>query len=96
MHASCVCVCGTPLLVGFLCQGCGRVRTGASYFPYLCVDKVLAVVYDAYESSLSKLCKRLRQGLEEGGVVGPRGVVCLGVEYFSSGPTSLDLGSCGG
>ena len=92
----CVCVCGPPLLVGFLCRGCGRVRSGASYFPYLCVDKVLAVVNNAYESSLSKLCKRLHQGLEEGGVVGPRGGVGLGVEYFSSGPSSLDLGSCGG
>ncbi len=75
---------------------CGRVRSGASYFPYLCVDKVLAVVNNAYESSLSKLCKRLHQGLEEGGVVGPRGGVGLGVEYFCSGPSSLDLGSCGG
>ncbi len=61
-----VCVCGPPLLVGFMCRDCGRDRSGASYFPYLCVDKVLAVVNDAYEYSLSKLCKRLHQGLEEG------------------------------
>ena len=91
----CVCVCGPPLLVGFLCRGCGRARSGASYFPYLCVDKVLAVVYDAYESSLSKLRKRLRQGLEEGGVVGPRGGVGVGVSCLSSGSASLDLGSRG-
>ena len=82
--------------MGFLCRGCVRVRSGASYFPFLCVDNVLAVVNNAYESSLSKLCKRLHQGLEEGGVVGPRGGVGLGVDDFSSSPASLDLGSCGG
>jgi len=53
----CVCVCGQPLLVCFLCRGCVRFRSGASYFPCLCVDKVLAMVNDAYESSLSKLCE---------------------------------------
>jgi len=40
-------VCGPPLLVGFMCRGCGRARSGASYFPYVCMDKVLVVVYDA-------------------------------------------------
>ncbi len=89
-------VCGPPLLMGFLCRGCVRARSGASYFSYLCVDKVLAVVDDAYESNMSELCKCLHQGLEEGGVVCPRGGVGLGVEDFSSGPVSLDLGSCGG
>ena len=74
MHASCVCVCVVPpLLVGYLCRGCGRDRSVAAYFPYLCVDKVLAMVNNAFEYSLSKLCKRLHQGLEEGGVVVPRG-----------------------
>ena len=75
----CVCVCVPPLLSGFLCRGCVRVRSGASYFPYLCVDKVLAVVNTAYEYSLSELCKRLHQGLEEEGVVGPRGGIGLRV-----------------
>ena len=60
------------------------------------MDKVLAVVNNAYESRMSKLYKRLHQGLEEGGVVGPRGSVGLGVEDFSSSPASLDLGSYGG
>ncbi len=93
----CVCVCVVPpLLVGFLCRGCARVRSGASYFPYLCVDKVFAVMDDAYESSLSKLCKRSHQGREEVGVVCPRGGVGIGVEDLSSGPSSLDLRSCGG
>ncbi len=91
-----VCVCGPPMPVGFPFRGCVRDRSGAFYFPYMCVDKVLAVVNIAYESSLSKLCKRLHQGLEEGGVVGPRGGVGLGVEDFSYSPASLDLGSCGG
>ena len=67
-----------------------------AYFPYLCVDKVLAAVNDAYESSLSKLCECLHQGLKEGGVVGPRGGVDLGVLDFSSSSSSLNLGSCGG
>jgi len=84
-------VCGPPLLVGFLCRGCVRVRSSTSYFPYLCVDEVLAVVNNAYESSLSKVCKRLRHGLEEGGVVGLRGGVGLGVVDFSSSPASLYL-----
>ena len=69
---------------------------GCVFFPYLCVDKVLAVVEDAYESSLSKLCKCLHQGLEEGGVMDRRGGVGLGVVDFCYGPASLDLGSCGG
>ena len=51
---------------------------------------------DAYESSLSKLCECLHQGLEEVGVVDPRGGVGLGVVYYSSRPASLDLVSCGG
>ena len=59
------------------------------------VDKVLAVVDDADESSLSKLCKCLHQELEDGGVLGPRGGVGLGAVDFSSGPSSLDLESCG-
>ena len=94
MHASYECV-WSPLLVGFLCRGCVRVHSSASYFPYLCVGNVLAVVNNAYESSLSKLCKRLHQGLEEEGVAGPRGGVGLGVEDFPSSPASLDLWSCG-
>ena len=98
MRGACiVCVCVVPPMpMGFLCRGYVRVRSGASYFPYLCVDKVLAVVNKAYESSLSELGKCLHQGLEEGGVVGPRGGVCLGVVDFSSSLASLDLGSCGG
>ena len=96
MHASCVFVCGPFLLVGFLCRGCVRARSGASYFPYLCVYKILAVVNNAYKSSLRELCKRSHQGLEEEGVVGPRGGDGLGVENFYSSPASLDLVSCGG
>ncbi len=79
MRASYVCEWSSPLLVGFLCRCCVRGRSGASYFPYLCVDKALAVVNDVYESGLSKFCKCLHQGLEEGGVVDPRGRVGLGV-----------------
>jgi hypothetical protein len=56
------------------------------------VDKVLAVMYNAYISSLSELCERSHQSLEEGGVVGPRGGVGLGVEDFSSCHASLGLG----
>ena len=56
----------------------------------------MAAVDDACESSLSKLCKYLQQGLEEGGVVDPCGGVSIGVMDFSSGPASLVLGSCGG
>ena len=96
MRVPYVCVCGLSLVVGFMCRGCVRARSGVSYFPYLCVDEVLAVVNNSDEYSLSKICKRLHQGLEEGGVVGPRGGVGLGVEDFSSSPASLDLGSCGG
>ena len=92
----CVCVCGPPLFEGYLCRGCVRVRSVASYIPYQSVDKAFAVVNDAYESSLSKLCKRLHRGLEEGGVVGPRGGVGLGVVDFSSSPASLYLRSCRG
>ena len=51
---------------------------------------------DAKESILGKLSKLLHQGLEEGGVVGPRGGGGLGVGDFSSGSASLDLGSRGG
>ena len=43
-----VCMCGPPLLVGFVCRGCVRVSSGASYFLRLCVDKVLAVMNNAY------------------------------------------------
>ncbi len=101
MHRVCVCVCVCvcvwfPLDMGFRCRGCVRVRSGTAYFPYLCVDKVLAVVNDAYEYSLSKLCECLHQGLEEGGVAGPCGGVDLGVSDFSSRSSSLNLGSCGG
>ena len=60
------------------------------------MDKVLAVVNDAYKSNMSELSKRSHKGLEEGGIVGPRGGVGLGVEDFSSNHASLDLGSCGG
>jgi hypothetical protein len=98
-NARCVhlmCVHGPPLLVFFLCRGCVRVRSGASYFPYLCVDKALVVVYDACESILSKHGECLHPCLEEGGVVGPRGGVGLGVEDVSCGPASLNLGSRGG
>ena len=38
----------------------------------------------------------LHQSLEERGVVGLRGGVGLGVENFSSGPATLDLGPRGG
>ena len=92
----CVCVCVAPLAGGFPVPGCVRVRSGASYFPYMCVDKDLAVVNNAYKSSMSELCKRLHQGIEEGGLVGPRGSVGLGVGDFSSSHVSLDLESCGG
>ena len=98
MRGACiVCVCvWSPLAGGFPMPGCVRVRSGASYFPYMCVDTALAVVDDAYESSLSKHCECLHQGLEEGRVVDPRGGVGLGGVDFSYGPASLDLGSCGG
>ena len=43
----CVCVCDPHLLRGTWCRGCVRVRSGASYCPYLCVDKALAVLDDA-------------------------------------------------
>jgi len=76
--------CGHPLLVSFLCRGCVRGRSGASYFPCICLDKDLAVVNDADESCLSKLCESLQQGLEERGVVGPRGGVVVGALDFSS------------
>ncbi len=96
MRASYVCVCGPPLLVSNLCRGFVRVRSGASYFPYPCADKALAVMCDACESILSKPRECLHQGLEEGGVVGPHGGVGLGVEDFSSDRASLNLGSRGG
>ena len=97
MRGACiVCVCGHPMLVGFLCQGCVRVHSGASYFPFMCVDKALTVVYDSEESGLSMFCECLHQGLEEGGVVGPCGGVGLGVVSFSSGLASLNVGSFGG
>ncbi len=50
---------------------------------------------DAYKSRLGELCEGLHQGLEEGGVVCPRGGVGVGVSYLSSGSVSLDLGSRG-
>ena len=52
------------------------------------------MVNSAYEPSLSELCECFHQGLEEVGVVGPRGGVGLGVVDLSYGHDSLDLGSC--
>ena len=60
------------------------------------MDIILAVVNNVYESSLSLLSECLHQGFEEGGVVGPRGGVGLGVLNFSYSSSSLDLESCGG
>jgi hypothetical protein len=91
-----MCVCGHTLPLGFLCLGCVRVRSGAAYFPYIYTSKALAVVNDAYESSLIKLCECLHRGLEEGGVVGHRGGVGVGVVDLSFGSASLNLGSCCG
>ena len=66
MHGACIVrVCVVPFAGGFLVPCCVRGRSSASYFTYLCVDKVLVVVDDIYESSLGKLCKCLHQGLEE-------------------------------
>ncbi len=89
MRVLCVCV-------RVRCRGCVQVRSGAAYFPYLCLDKVLAVENNAYESSLSKFCECLHQSLEEGGVVGPRGGVGLGVLALSCSSYPINLGSCGG
>ena len=50
------------------------------------MDKALAVVHDADDSSLSKLCECLHQGLEEKGVVGPRGGIGARAVDFSSTP----------
>ncbi len=91
-----MCACGQTLLVGFVCQGCVRDRSGASYVPYMCVDNALSMVNNADDSSLSKLCECLHQGLEEGEVVSPRGGVGVGVVDFSCGPALLYLRSCGG
>ena len=77
-------------------MGCVRVRSGASYVPYLCMDKALVIMIDAAESSLSKLCERLHQGFEEGGVAVPRGGVGIRVVGCSYDPALLDLGSCDG
>ncbi len=82
--------------MGFLCRGYVRVCSGAAYFPYLYVDKALALVNDAYESRLCKLGECMHQSLEEGGVVCPRGGVGFGVLDLSSGSSLLDLWSCGG
>ncbi len=54
------------------------------------------MVNNATKSVLSELGKREHQGLEERGVVGPRGVVGFGVPNLSSGATLLYLRSCGG
>jgi len=51
---------------------------------------------DSCESRLCKICEPLHQGLEEGGVVAPRGGVGVGVDDVSSGSGSLNLQSCGG
>ena len=45
---------------------------------------------------MSKSREFLYQSLEEGGVVGPRGGVGLGVEDFSFGHETLNLGPRGG
>ncbi len=77
--AGCVhraCVCGPPLLSGFLCRGCVRGSSGTFYFPYLCVDEALAMMNYASKSILCKFCEGLYQSLEEGGVV----VSCGGVD----------------
>ena len=54
------------------------------------------MVDDATKSILSKLGERKHQGFEEGGVVGPSGVVGVGVPNLSSGAPLLNLRSCGG
>ena len=54
------------------------------------------VLNDAYESLLSELCECMHQGLEEGGVVGPRGCVRGRVLGSSSGALQFDTGSGGG
>ena len=48
------------------------------------------------ESRLCEICEPLHQGLEEGGVVAPRGEVGVGVGDVSSGSVSFDIRSCGG
>ena len=53
-------------------------------------------MYDACEPSLRELCECMHQGLEEGGVVGPRGCVRGRVLGSPSGSLPLDLGSGGG
>ncbi len=53
-------------------------------------------MYDACESGLRELCECMHQGLEEGGVVGPRGCVRDRVLGTSSGALSFYLGSGGG
>ncbi len=47
----------------------------AAYYPYICADKVLAMMYDSCESSLCEVCESLHQGFEEEGVVAPRSFV---------------------
>ena len=98
MRGACmVCVCVVPPCWWVPCAGVSclfaRVRLTS---PACAWTSALAVVNDAYESIMSKRCKRLHHGLEEGGLVGPRGGVGLGVSDFSSGSSLLDLGSCGG
>ena len=51
---------------------------------------------DACESGLREMCECMHKGLEEGGVVGPRGCVRGRVLGSSSGALPLDLGSGGG
>ncbi len=53
-------------------------------------------MYDACESGLRELCECMHQGLEEGGVVGPRGCVRGRVLGTSSGALPFYLGSGGG
>jgi len=54
------------------------------------------VMYDSCESSLCEMCESRHQGLEEDGVVAPRGGVDVGVGDVSLCSVSLDIWSCGG
>ena len=51
---------------------------------------------DSFESRLCEICEPLHQGLEEAGVVAPRGGVGVGVGEVSPGSASFDIRSCGG